>query len=426
MTVAPSRKTLEELTESDEPRAISFRATAALTQMNLDAAAAAAARLMSTERPDDLSPLVQAFLVRKDGSDRLAAALNTGKLMFSPDTGKRILRAMYLAGRNDKALGDVASRIAGLDAAPRLPSPQEIIALGAEVLAKGDSVRGERVFRRGDLGCMKCHAIGKAGGNIGPDLGPLGGSSPMDYVISSILDPNASIKEEYLTKVISTTSGQVVTGIVVERSKNQVVLKDATGKLVRIPTADIDDEANGKSLMPEGVTRILTRPELLDLIRFVSELGKPGPFAARPANTVGRWKRLRKVPPALAEGVPNLDVIRDTVLRSGPEAWDTVYATVNGTLPLDELSKPGVIYLQAEVHVVQAGPVEVRLEAGAPATLWVDDQAFDKKTSGVVTMAPGRHRITVRVVNGESPAGLRLELRKPADSRAHFEMVMGE
>src|SRR5690349_31888 len=118
-----------------------------------------------------------------------------------------------------------------------------------EALTSGDTARGELVFRRADLGCMKCHAINKAGGHIGPDLGPIGGSSPMDYIIISILDPNASIKEEYLTKVISTTRGQVITGVVVQRNRNQVILKDATGKLVRIPTADIDEEANGKSLM---------------------------------------------------------------------------------------------------------------------------------------------------------------------------------
>ncbi len=58
-------------------------------------------------------------------------------------------------------------------------------------------------------------ALNKAGGHIGPDLGPIGASSPLDYIITSILDPSASIKEEYLTKVISTTRGQVVTGIIV-------------------------------------------------------------------------------------------------------------------------------------------------------------------------------------------------------------------
>jgi putative heme-binding domain-containing protein len=429
MDIAPSIKTLGDLSASDQPVAIRFRAAGALAQRNLDAGAAAAAKaIAASTEADDPGALVQTFLVRKGGSDKLAAALSKEKV--SADAAKRVLRAMYLAGRNDAALGEVVSRIAGLDSAPRPPTAQEVAALGTEVMAKGDAARGERVFRRGDLGCMKCHAIGKAGGNIGPDLGPLGGSSPMDYVITSILDPNASIKEEYLTKVIATSSGQVVTGIVVERNKNQVVLKDALGKLVRIPVADIDEEGTGKSLMPEGVTRILTRPELLDLMRFVSELGKAGKYLARPANTIARWKKLREVSPALAEGVPNLDVIRDTVLRYGPEAWDTVYALVDGVLPIDELKglrEPAVVYLQAEVQIVQTGPVEIDVHTKSPMTFWVDDQAFERQDRAVVTLTPGRHRITLRLLHSAPGSnGLRVDLRKPDGSRAHFEMVMGE
>jgi putative heme-binding domain-containing protein len=427
---ALSLQTLRELTGAGSPLPVRYRAASALVQVDLDSAATtAAAALAASAEGDDAAALVQAFLVRKGGSERLAAALARQKV--SPDAAKRILRAMYLAGHNDPALGDVVSRIGGLDAAPKAPTPQEVIKIAGEALARGDPARGEHVFRRPDLGCIKCHAVGKVGGNIGPDLGPIGGSSPMDYIITSILDPNASIKEEYITKVISTAAGQVVTGIVVERSKNQVVLKDATGKLVRIPTADIDEEANGKSLMPEGVTRILTRPELLDLIRFVSELGKPGSsYVTRPAGTVGRWKKLREVPPALAEGIPNLDVIRDTVLRAGPEAWDPAYSLVSGNLPLGDLLKAGqppVLYLQTEIQVVQAGAIELKLAAPGPVAFWIDDQAFEKQTEATVSLGIGRHRITVRVAPGEAATPfLRLELHKTANSKAHFEMVTGE
>ena len=49
-----------------------------------------------------------------------------------------------------------------------------------------------------------------------------------------------------MTKVIVTSSGLVITGIPVERGNNQLVLKDATGKHIKIATADIESEANGK------------------------------------------------------------------------------------------------------------------------------------------------------------------------------------
>src|SRR5207302_654060 len=112
------------------------------------------------------------------------------------------------------------------------------------------------------------------------------------------------------------------------------------------------------------------------------------------------------------------------------EAWDPAYSLVNGNLPLAELLKPGqpqVLYLQAEIQVVQSGPIEVKLAAPGPLAFWIDDQAFEKQTSTVVPLGVGRHRITVRVEPGAAPAPLlRLDLRKAADSKAHFEVVAGE
>lgn len=424
-----SRKTLRELTGKPSPLAIQFHAAIALAQVDVEAGAQAAATSLATPEQDvDPAALIQAFLMRKDGSDKLAAALEKQKI--TGDTAKRILRAMFLAGRSDANLANTVSKFAGLDAAPKPPTPAEVQQLGKEVLAKGDAIRGELVFRRADLGCVKCHAVHKAGGAIGPDLGPLGGSSPLDYVITSVLDPNAAIKEEYLTKIVTTSTGQIVTGIVVERNKNLIVLKDATGKLIRIAAADIEEERPGKSLMPEGVSRILTRAELVDLLRFVSELGKPGPYLARNPAAVHRWKVLGTVTAALREGIPNREVIRDSILAAAPDAWETAYSQINGSFPLAELRKPGqpeVMYLQTEVLVKQAGTVAIEVDSGAPVTLWIDEDAHEKPGKLVVPLTAGRHRLTVRVVLGTNPPPtLRLELRKPADSKASFELAHGD
>lgn len=420
---AESRTLLNQLTSERQPLAIRVRAAIALGQVDMEAASLAAAKaLASAKEGDDVSPLVEAFLSRKNGPEKLAAAL--AKETLSADGGKRILRAMFLAGRNDPPLASVASKFAGLDAAPKPPTVDEIRELAAEALKKGDLKRGEQVFRRADLGCMKCHSINKAGGDIGPDLGPIGGSSPIDYIITSILDPNAAIKEEYLTKVIDTTSGRVVTGVVVERNKNVIALKDATGKVVRIAADEVDSEGAGKSLMPDGVTRILTRAELLDLIRFVSELGKPGPLAPRKATTIQRWKRLREVPLALKD-VPHRDALRDLILGAGAEAWESVYAMVDGTLPAADLKKPGasnVVYLQGEINVTQAGLVEFKLTAGKDAQFWVNDVPVEG-AAGAMKLETGRHRVSVRLLLSDATPGVRLDVTPAAKSNARVEIV---
>jgi hypothetical protein len=179
--------------------------------------------------------------------------------------------------------------------------------------------------------------------------------------------------------------------------------------------------------MPEGITRTLTHAELVDLLRFVSELGKPGPLAVRTPATVQRWKVLRNVSKSLADSIPSPQTLRDAVLGTTADAWEVTYAKVNGMLPLAELHLPGqpkVLYLQAEVQVSKAGVVEIQIEGPGIATFWIDDVPHDKLGKTTVTLAPGRHRITIRVVVGDGPTPtLRVEVRKAAESKAVFELV---
>ena len=74
----------------------------------------------------------------------------------------------------------------------------------ADVRINGDRTRGEAVYRRASLSCMKCHAIGGAGGKVGPDMGSIGGSAQIDYLVQSLLDPNAKVKEGYHTVIVVT------------------------------------------------------------------------------------------------------------------------------------------------------------------------------------------------------------------------------
>jgi hypothetical protein len=96
-------------------------------------------------------------------------------------------------------------------------------------------------------------------------------------------------------------------------------------------------------------------------------------------------------------------------------------------LPLTELQRPGqpkVIYLQGEVQVSKAGAVEIQIEGSGIATFWIDDVPHDKLGKTTVTLAPGRHRITIRLVVGDAPTpSLRVEVRKAAGSKAVFELV---
>ena len=67
---------------------------------------------------------------------------------------------------------------------------------------------------------------------------------------------------------------------------------DATRLMsVAIPTASIDEESEGRSLMPDGLIDELSEQDLVDLVRFLSELGK-GEFAIGNQPVVRKWEAL--------------------------------------------------------------------------------------------------------------------------------------
>ncbi len=421
-----AKASLTQLAGDDMPIGIRLLAAAGLAHVDVPGGAKLAAKAIAkASTSEDISGVVGAILAQKGGAEALAGALSGEQI--DVDAAKRLLRAMYLAGRNDDSLSGVLTKFAKLDATPARPSTEEVVKLVSEVVAKGDAKRGEHVFRRADLGCMKCHAVSKAGGDIGPELSSLGGISPVDYIVKSVLDPNAAIKEQYLTKLITTDDGRVLTGIVVNRDKDQLTLKDATGKLVRLPVSSIEEEAEGKSLMPEGITKLLTKDEVLDLIKFVSELGKPGPYASHEVTTIQRWKVLAKVSPALNAAEPNREVLREKLLRTESDAWTTAFSDVSGVLPLVDAASPvnpGAIYLQGEFRMVRQGKVQIEVTSDGPVTVWLDEEPL-KVGSPITTgqLDGGLHKVTVRVPAGSTAKSLKVDIRRPTGVASTIEIL---
>src|SRR5690606_3689684 len=123
---------------------------------------------------------------------KLTAAL-AGKTLGS-DSAKISIRAVRGTGGNYPELIAALTTAGKLTNGTKQLSPPELAALLEEIKASGDPVKGETVFRRADLNCLKCHAIGGAGGAVGPDLVSIGGSAQLDYLVESLLDPSKKIK----------------------------------------------------------------------------------------------------------------------------------------------------------------------------------------------------------------------------------------
>jgi len=436
-----AKATIESLCAAERPEPVRLFAIASLARIDTAAAAARAAEVLAGVSPSPSDPqgklpteMLDALLDRRDGPAKLAAAIAARPP--SADVAKMFLRHMYATGRTEPAVADALTKAAGIAANPPLPSQEEIVKLAAEVVAKGDPARGEAVFRRADIACMKCHAIAKAGGNIGPELSAVGSISPPEYVVASILNPDASIKEAYVTRNVITDSGEVHTGILVDRDELRVRLRDATGKVITIPTAEIEEEVEGKSLMPKGLTAFLTQQEFLDLARFVSELGKPGPYAIRSTPTIQRWKLLENPPADLGKGgadaVPTDELFETLVFKGQGLRWKSAYGKTAGALPLDEVAAPGgsglqPIWLQGEIGVDAAGQVDLRISAPDGTTAWVGGARLDLTKTGSVPFAQGWNRLTLRVpVTAGTGQEVTVEVHKTKDSPRRIDVAGGQ
>jgi putative heme-binding domain-containing protein len=423
-----SRELLKELTTRESPSMrVRLQALAAYAKLAPEAAApAAAAALSEAAATDRVGDLLDAFLSLKVGPRLLATAIP--KRPLHADTAKMALRHLYSVGCTDPELTRVFSEAAGVavDTAP--PTAAELQRLAADAAQRGDARRGELIFRRADLSCLRCHALQRAGGNVGPELTAVGSISPIEYLAASVLDPNQAIKEQYVTRVIVTERGETFTGVLIDRNETRVNLRDATGKTITIPVEEIDEEAEGRSLMPQGLTKFLTQDELLDLIKFLSELGRPGPYAMRTDRTVQRWRG--------TTGLGDESVAQ--VMTRPASRWTTHWSMFDGRLPLADLrssvtgNPPAAWLLASDMRVTTAGKIRLLIASPEALQWYLDGQTLELKgdQDGAsmevdLELSAGVHVLQVRVPSGVT-GELRVELQKVAGSAAQVELVRGE
>ncbi len=144
----------------------------------------------------------------------------------------------------------------------------------AAMNGKGDPVRGRRIFfdTKG-LACIKCHAVGKEGGNVGPELGSVASKYPRDELVASVLTPSARISSGYEAEVLALADGRIVTGIVRNETADAIQIQDADAKLVKVSKDDVEARKRGDvSLMPSGLAEGISPGDFADLIAYLETL----------------------------------------------------------------------------------------------------------------------------------------------------------
>jgi putative heme-binding domain-containing protein len=422
---AASKATLTRLVDKGMP-SVRRRALIALAGFDLDAAAARAADVLSTLKDGvGAEDVYAAFLQRKGGAAALTKVIGSQKL--PADVARVGVRTVRISGREAPGLAEALTKAGGLTFGAKVLDAGQLKEMVADVAARGDAARGEAIFRRADLLCLKCHAIGGAGGQVGPDLSSIGAVAQVDYLVESLLLPSKAIKEGYHSMLVTTKRGRQLTGIRVRETPTTLVLRDDQDKEIVIPIKEIDEKAIGKvSLMPEGLTDTLTRAEMLDLVRFLSELGKSERWSVGRTRVARRWEVLRPTKAAydvyFRQGVG--------LLATNPAglSWEPTYSTVSGSLPLAGLPalRPGkdgppTVIVQARLEATATAKVRLKLSTKG-LSAWLDGDPVSGADVLTVDLKPGGHTLTFAVTPGERIDGLlRVEIEDgPASAAVRF------
>ena len=341
------------------------------------AAKRAADYLAEVQNADQVAPVLGVLLQSKNLPGLLAGALDGKKLETA--VAAEAIRMVSTRGISGPLMDSLkkAGQVKQMD---RPLTPEEMSALVAKVGTEGDAKRGEAVYRRQQLLCITCHAIGDAGGVLGPNLVSIGGSAPVDYLIESLLEPSKKIKEGYHMAIISTKSGQVFSGGLVKDSPTEVVLRDPANQLQTVPKTDIaSQQMSPVSMMPAGLTASLREDEFVDLVRFLSELGREGDFKISPKRFVRVWQTMGAMEQAAVDHVRHvgLHVLNED---SYTLPWEPRTSLVSGELPLEEIQTAQRMYpwhpkiARFRLQQVEAGAVKLKLSSVNGIVLVVGDR----------------------------------------------------
>ncbi|HZJ20998.1 MAG TPA: c-type cytochrome, partial [Pricia sp.] len=142
--------------------------------------------------------------------------------------------------------------------------------IDALVERKGDAAHGKEIY---STYCVACHVSGKEGVEFGPALSDIGNKLSKQFLYSSIIYPSAGINFGYEGYNVKMNDGSSVTGYILSRTEDVLTLKMMGGTQKEILSADIENlEAMDKSLMTEGLAKVMSEEDLVDLIEYLGTL----------------------------------------------------------------------------------------------------------------------------------------------------------
>ena len=211
------------------------------------------------------SPIRDVLLGQPASALAWLTAVDRGEVLAS-DTPVEQIRRVALFG--DAKLDALVTKHWGqLQGATREEKLAEVRRLNNDLrAAAGDLAAGQVLFKKQ---CANCHQLFGEGAKVGPDL-TTANRQDRDFLLISLVDPHSVIRKEFVSVVVQTTGGRVLTGLPIARTDASLTLADAKGEKQEIATSEIDELHDSPvSLMPDNLYRQLTPQQLRDLFAYL-------------------------------------------------------------------------------------------------------------------------------------------------------------
>ena len=310
-------------------------------------------------------------------------------------------------GGQNQPLVQALIKSAGLTLSEAQLTPEELQTLARQALAVGDAARGERIYRRPELACMVCHAIGGAGGKVGPDMTSIGASAPTDYLVESLLYPSAKIKEGYHSVIITTKDQQELSGMITRETATEIMLRNAANQEVQVAVKNIAKRTSAGSLMPAGLIDGLLPEERLDLVKFLSQLGRPGEFDAAKGGVARAWNLYTVSSKNQHLGVER--VVRGDDTLAG---WEPMLTLVSGVLPgeliastYQAIATTRGLYAATRFEAARSGKVNLTVVGGLKDA-WLNGVPVKAGAQMTVEARAGTNRLVLQLDEAQVRTGL--------------------
>ena len=169
----------------------------------------------------------------------------------------------------------LAKDIAALFPMPSAQGGKPLPAIAELAKLNGDIAKGRAIYEKTESTCITCHTAAGKGVEVGPGLSEIGSKLPKEALFESILNPNSGLSMGFETQLFTLKDNAVASGIVRSETKDEITVALPGGATQNIAKKSITKrEKLTTSLMPAGLSNILTQDDLVNLVEYLASLKK--------------------------------------------------------------------------------------------------------------------------------------------------------